>query len=67
MGRKVRRASENSRAEAGAVREPPASPQSGRKIVAHGASRGGITPHLARAPLGAKENTAKANGALAFS
>ncbi len=43
----------------GAVREPPVSPQSGRKNVAHGASRGEIGPHPARASLGAKEITAK--------
>jgi hypothetical protein len=45
---------------------PPASPRSGRKIVAHGASRGRIGPHPARAPLGAKEITTKGNGATAF-
>jgi hypothetical protein len=39
----------------------PASPRSGRKVVA----QGGIGPHPARAPLGAKGITTKANGAHA--
>ena len=42
------------------------SPRSGRKIVAHGASRGKIGPDRARAPAGAKEITARGNGAIVF-
>jgi len=42
------------------------SPRSGRKIVAHGASHGKISPHGARAPAGAKEITAPGNRAIVF-
>jgi hypothetical protein len=50
----------------GAVREPATSPRSGRKTVAHGASRGRFGPnHPIRAPLGAKEITANGYGAMA--
>jgi len=40
----------------GAVREPPASPQSGRKTVAHGASPGGIGPSLCPSPVRSERN-----------